>query len=103
MGRKLLREKKPLDQTVKMVEVGRQKSGPSDRVYNTDPHPAQPKMGLLCKLVSIVVHADEAMSSDRHEFDFSAINALLKDAEVTGWIEDMTKMGLAPVKRKAKQ
>ena len=57
----------------------------------------KPPLGLLCKLASIVVHADEATSAGRHEFDIVAIKSLLDNPEVKEWI---TAMGVfMPVKR----
>lgn len=58
-----------------------------------------PPIGLLCKLGSIVVHVDEATGDRPHEYDWTAIRALLADREVQGWIEGMTKAGFMPVKR----
>lgn len=58
-----------------------------------------PPIGLLCKLGSIVVHVDEATGDRPHEFDWTAIRALLADRDVQAWIEGMTKAGFMPVKR----
>ena len=61
------------------------------------PDPLKPSVSLLSKLGSIVVHADEATSAGRHEFDIVAIKSLLDDPEVKEWI---TAMGVfMPVKR----
>lgn len=54
---------------------------------------------LLCKLASIVVHADELTSPSGHEFDAGALRALIGDGEVAEFIKTMSDMGLAPVKR----
>ena len=51
----------------------------------------------LCKIISIVVHADEMLSDDGHGFDKIALQDLLKDEEVKQFIKDMG--ALAPVKR----
>lgn len=58
-----------------------------------------PGAALLCKLASLAVHIDELYSSGGHEFDRAAINSLINDREVQEWLAEMTKMGLAPVKR----
>jgi hypothetical protein len=55
---------------------------------------------LLCKLGSIVVHADEARSPGGHQFDLVALDTLLKDPEVKDWIKAMGT--LLPLKRSAK-
>lgn len=59
-----------------------------------------PAPGLLCKLVSVIVHAEELTSPDGHRFDADALSQLLSDPEVRAWIDGMTAAGLAPVKRK---
>lgn len=51
--------------------------------------PLKPSLSLLSKLGSIVVHADEAISQNRHQFDIAAIETLLADSEVQQWIKDM--------------
>lgn len=51
--------------------------------------PLNPSLGLLSKLGSIVVHADEAMSEEGHQFDVLAIKTCLDDPEVQQWIKDM--------------
>ena len=56
-------------------------------------------LSLAVKLVSIVVHADELISADGHMFDKAALECLLKDAEVSAWVEALQRNGLAPVKR----
>lgn len=61
-----------------------------------------PSPGLLCKLASIAVHADEFLSPDGHEMDRVALNSALSDDEVKAWLEQMTAMAMAPVKRSAK-
>lgn len=59
-----------------------------------------PSPTLLCKLGSIIVHADEYTSPDGHVFDASALRALLLDPEVQAWIVGMGEMALVPLKRK---
>lgn len=51
--------------------------------------PLKPSAALLCKLGSIVVHADEALSSTGHRFDIDAMRPLLADKEIQSWIKSM--------------
>jgi hypothetical protein len=51
--------------------------------------PLKPNLTLLCKLGSIIVHADEAMSDSGHQFDILAAKSTLNDPEVQQWIKDM--------------
>lgn len=62
--------------------------------------PLQPSPSLLCKLGSIVVHADEMMSAGGHAFDKVALQQLIKDADVADWIRQMNAMAMVPRKRK---
>jgi hypothetical protein len=63
----------------------------------------KPSPGLLCKIVSVLVHADEMRESrnnpDAHEIDRIALEGALDDPEVKAWVETMTKMSMAPLKR----
>lgn len=59
-----------------------------------------PSAQLLCKLGSIVVHADEAMSDDGHEFDITTLKSLLADVDVQTWLKEMDALALIPKKRK---
>lgn len=52
-------------------------------------------------MASVLVHADEAAGEKGHEFDLDALRTALNDAEVSAWIAQMTKAGLAPVRRTA--
>lgn len=61
--------------------------------------PLAPSVGLLVKIGSIAVHADEFTSSDGHEFDLTALKTLFGDPEVSEWIKAMTAKGFLPVKR----
>lgn len=63
----------------------------------------KPPVSLLCKLASIVVHADEANSADGHQLDVAALNSALHDPEVADWIAGMTAAALAPSKRTLSQ
>ena len=56
-------------------------------------------LGLLVKLGSIIVHADEFLSEGGHEFDKVAFEQGLSDPEVMAWIKEMTSQGFLPVKR----
>lgn len=56
-------------------------------------------LGLLIKLGSLVVHADELLSPDGRQADRIAIEGLLSDPEVIAWIKGMGAM--LPLKRKA--
>lgn len=60
----------------------------------------KPSVGLLCKLGSIAVHAEEYLSPAGHVFDRTALDQLFQDPEVTAWLDEMGKMALIPVKRK---
>lgn len=61
----------------------------------------QPSVGLLVKLGSIAVHADEFTSSDGHEFDLHTMKQLLTDPDVVAWIGAGTKAAMLPLKRKS--
>lgn len=61
--------------------------------------PLKPDPGLLVKLGSAVVHADEAMSADGHAADEAAFRSILADPEVSDWIAQMNASALLPVKR----
>jgi hypothetical protein len=58
----------------------------------------KPSLTLLCKLGSIAVQIDEALSDDNHQYDWTVIHMLLDDPEVKQWITDMGP--LLPKKRK---
>jgi L-serine deaminase len=63
----------------------------------------KPNPGLLCKIVSVLVHADEMRESINnpaaHEVDRIALASALDDPEVKEWVETMTQMSMAPIKR----
>lgn len=61
--------------------------------------PLAPSASLLCKLASVIVHADEAAGEKGHEFDIDALRSALKDQEVSDWIDAMAKLALVPLKR----
>lgn len=52
------------------------------------------------KVASILVHVDEGLSTDGHEFDWGATRALLQDPDVLAWLTVLRDMALVPVKRK---
>ena len=58
--------------------------------------PLTPDLTTLCKLGSIVVHAEEMLSTG-HAFDRAALQSLLIDPEVQRWIKAMGVY--MPVKR----
>lgn len=61
--------------------------------------PLKPTASVLSKIGSIAVHAEEMFSESGHAFDKVALMSLLADTEVQGWLYDMQKMALLPVKR----
>ncbi len=60
-----------------------------------------PDAALLCKLGSIIVHAEEMMQPDGHDFDRVAMETLLADRDIRNWIDGMGAM--LPLKRNAKR
>jgi hypothetical protein len=61
--------------------------------------PLKPNAALLCKIGSILVHIDEGLSNEGHEFDIIAIRQLLRDDAVFGWLYEMDKLAMVPKKR----
>ncbi len=61
--------------------------------------PLKPSVSLLCKLGSLIVHADEGFSDIGHHFDEIAFAEGLRDPEVLEWISQMSAMSMLPVKR----
>lgn len=61
--------------------------------------PLKPSAALLCKLGSIIVHAEELASPTGHGFDKIALEQLMKDPEVAEWMAGMRSMAMLPVKR----
>lgn len=53
---------------------------------------------LEIKLASLVVHAQEALSSDGHEFDGVAIVPIVQDPEVQEWLDNFDP-ALLPLRR----
>lgn len=63
--------------------------------------PLTPSPALLCKLGSIIIHADELTSTDGHAFDKIALQQLIADPEVWEWIVAMDQMAMLPKKRRS--
>ena len=61
-------------------------------------NPLNPSPALLCKLGSILIHAEELVSPSGHIFDHHALKTAW-DSEVTEWMEQMRKAAFLPVKR----
>lgn len=61
--------------------------------------PLKPSPHLLCKLGSIIVHAEEGMSNNGHAFDIITLESLLNDEGVKEWLTEMHKLALIPRKR----
>ena len=61
--------------------------------------PLNPSPALLCKLGSVIVHADELLSPFGHNFDREALKALLSDSDVSDWLNAMGELALIPLKR----
>ncbi len=62
-------------------------------------HPLTPEPALLCKVGSIVSHAEEMLSPQGHQLDRMALEALLADPEVVAWMAAMRGMALVPEPR----
>lgn len=60
--------------------------------------PLKPSPTLLCKLGSVLVHAEELTSPAGHIFDREAFLTAW-DSEVQAWMEEMRKLAFLPVKR----
>lgn len=59
----------------------------------------KPPIGILVKLGSIAIHAEELLSPKGHDFDRVALQSLLDDPEVKEWLAVMDKMSFLPKKR----
>ena len=60
--------------------------------------PLKPSPALLCKLGSILVHAEELLSPSGHPFDQQAMRTAW-DADVEQWMKAMRKLAFLPMKR----
>lgn len=58
-----------------------------------------PSPKVLVMLGSIMVHAEEAGSTDGHAYDWAAIRTLLAMPEIIEWRAGMDARGLLPKKR----
>jgi hypothetical protein len=61
--------------------------------------PLRPPASLLCKLGSLLVHAEEASSESGHALDWEALESVRTDPEVVVWLAAMQKLALIPLKR----
>ena len=59
----------------------------------------KPSMALLCKLGSIVIHAEEGLSSKGHHFDITELKTRVGDPEVRDWLRAMDDLALIPKRR----
>ncbi len=62
-------------------------------------NPFLPAPGLLVKLGSIAVHADEYNTVDGHPYDLAAMRELLADPEVRAWLAAMDGGAFLPLRR----
>ncbi len=58
-----------------------------------------PKLSVLVKLGSLLMHYQEFLSPQAHHTDRLAIQTLEKDHEVIEWVKAMQDLSLLPVKR----
>jgi len=60
---------------------------------------------LTVKLLSIAVHVDEARQGEKrgedHPFDWMAVDSLLSDPGVRGFLDDPENAALLPLRRNA--
>lgn len=54
--------------------------------------------GLAAKIGSILVHVEEGLSAEGHEYDWAAVQTALMDPDVQAWIKFLGP--LVPVKRR---
>lgn len=59
----------------------------------------KPDAGLLIKLGSALIHAEEFLSPHGHPFDKNTFDTLMRDPEIIEWIKEMDKLALLPKKR----
>jgi hypothetical protein len=62
--------------------------------------PFQIKASLAAMVGSILVHVEEGLSDDGHQFDWGAVKALLAQPDVRAWVDSLEKIALVPKKRK---
>lgn len=58
-----------------------------------------PSPRLLAKIGSIVIHTEEYLSPNGHDFDREAIRSLLLDLEVREWLSAMEVLAMLPLRR----
>jgi hypothetical protein len=61
--------------------------------------PLNPDVRTLAKIGSILAHVEEFFGSGSHHFDKAAIDSLMADPDVIGWIEGMRRLALLPAPR----
>lgn len=61
-----------------------------------------PNLTTAIKLASIVVHVEEFLSPDGHDYDKIAIEQLLKDPDIVEYLAVMNSAAFLPVKRNAR-
>ena len=71
----------------------------SSAIGANDMDPLRPSVDVLCKLGSIIVHADELLSPDGHPVDREALQSAMSDPAVKEWLDSMGAMALVPLKR----
>lgn len=64
-----------------------------------DNDPLKPRLQLLVKLGSLVVHHEEAESVKSHPLDRQAVANLRNAPEVADWFDEMNRRAFLPVKR----
>ena len=62
-------------------------------------NPLKPSPALLCKLGSVLVHANELISSNGHAFDRHALEQLTLDPDVKEWLAQMDALAMIPRRR----
>lgn len=58
-----------------------------------------PSPAVVVKLGSAIVHFEEWLSPGGHAFDLTALKSILADEEIRTWLNEMSTLGLLPVKR----
>jgi hypothetical protein len=59
----------------------------------------QPEAGLLIKLGSALIHAEEFLSPDGHPLDKNTFDSLMQQPDVREWIDGMNELAFLPRKR----
>ena len=97
LSRQAVREEnaKRKGQDVAVVRVKEQVEG--SVTLTGGPDPTRPQLGLLVKIGSALVHAEEYLSPHGHPVDKTAFDELLRQPDVQAWIKAMGPM--LPLKR----